>query len=177
MADSEPPQLLDAASNAITQLTHNSSLVGPLTCHTTVLAALALNKLTDVGSTAAEAEENLKTLVESRIAPSRYDEAIRGLITSKKQAAAASVLASSSSVESKHTSTVIQGLQHLAELATADEEGRDPAPLEQLESRTEETFRERTGPDSALGQSSIYADLRETFRCGYMSVLAGEAGR
>jgi hypothetical protein len=167
-ADSEPSNLLSPAINIVTQLTQNPSLITPLTYHSTVLATLTLIKLTEYESVRADAEGGLKTLMENRIAPSAWDSTIRDVISNRKHA---TVTPLTSSAESKHASTAAQGLQHLAELATANEEGRD---VSMGEGRTEgEIFAGK----SAATHNQLHQDLREIVNIGYLRILGGDSGR
>jgi hypothetical protein len=166
--DSDSASLLTSAMRIVTLLTHNPSLVTPLTYHPTVLATLTLIKLTDYDSTRAEAEIGLKTLMENRVAPSAWDSIIRDMISNRKQIGVAAL---TSSAESKHASTAAQGLQHLAELATANEEGRD---VSMGESRSEgENFAART----TAVHNQFHQNLQEIVKSGYLRVLSGESGR
>jgi Fungal specific transcription factor domain len=165
-ADSDSSSLLTSAMKIVTQLTHNSNLVTPLTYHSTVLATLTLIKVSESDGGSSEAESGLKALMENRIAPSTWDSTVRDMISNRKQAGGAA-----SSAESKHASTAAQGLQHLAELATANEEGRDVA---MGESRSEgEIF----GAKSASVHTKVRPSFEEIMRSGYLRVLSGESGR
>jgi hypothetical protein len=167
-ADSDSASLLTSAMRIVAQLTHNPTLVTPLTYHPTVLATLTLIKLTDYDSTRAEAESGLKTLMENRIAPSAWDSTIRDMISNRKQIGVATL---TSSAESKHASTAAQGLQHLAELATANEEGRD---VSMGESRNEgESFAAR----STGVYNQFHQNFQEIVKSGYLRVLSGDSGR
>jgi Fungal specific transcription factor domain len=167
-ADSDSSSLLSSAIKIVTQLTHNPSLVTPLTYHSTVMATLTLIKLAEYDSTKVEAESGLKGLMENRIAPSAWDSTVRDMINNRKQAGVAAL---TSSAESKHASTAAQGLQHLAELATANEEGRDVA---MGESRNEgESF----AANSAGVHHQFHQSLQEIVKNGYLRVLSGESGR
>jgi len=164
-ADSDSSSLLTSAMKIVTQLTHNPNLVTPLTYHSTVLATLILIKLSEYDGASSEAESGLKALMENRVAPSAWDSTVRDMISNRKQAGAAS------SAESKHASTAAQGLQHLAELATANEEGRDIA---MGESRSEgEIF----GVKSAAMHKKVHPNFEEIMKSGYLRVLSGESGR
>ncbi|KAH8803820.1 hypothetical protein F5882DRAFT_140741 [Hyaloscypha sp. PMI_1271] len=164
-ADSDHSSLLTSAMKIVTQLTHNSNLVTPLTCHSTVLATLILIKLSEYDGVGSEAESGLKTLMENRIAPSAWDSTVRDMISNRKQAGVPG------SAESKHVSTAAQGLQHLAELATANEEGRDVA---MGESRSEgEIFSAK----SAGVHNKVHPNFEEIMKNGYLRALSGESGR
>lgn len=160
LPQSEPSELLAAASNTVTQLSHNPHLVSPLTYHSTALAALVLLELTGHESAKEEADRNLTILSQNRIAPSAWNEAIRDLIHKKQSATAPNV------AESKDALMAIQNLQHLAELATATTEGRESAAGKE-------------GEKTSLRRPSLqrYQELRGAIRTGYLSyILGGESG-
>jgi beta-lactamase class A len=129
---------------------------------------LTLIKLTEYESTRADAEGGLKILMETRIAPSAWDSTIRDMISNRKHAI---VLSLTSNTESQHASTAAQGLQHLAELATANEEGRD---VSMGEGRNEgETFAAKSG----AAHSQVHQDLRDIVKNGYLRLLSGDSAR
>jgi hypothetical protein len=165
-------ELLSPAMNLVTQLIHNSNLNSPLTYYSTTLTALTLNELREYDDTRPEAESGLKSLLESRIAPSSWDTAVREFIANKK-AQPAGTLPSSSTTESKHSLTASQGLQHLAELATATE-GRD---ISTTEGRKESEMSSTSAPEGAISQR--YHDLRQLVKSGYLSafLLGGDSAR
>ena len=167
------PELLSPAMNLVTQLIQNSNLNSPLTYYSTTLAALTLNELREYEDAQPEAESGLKSLLESRIAPSSWDTAVREFIANKK-AQPAGTLLSSSTTESKHSLTASQGLQHLAELATATEEGRD---ISTTEGRKESEMSSTSAPEGAISQR--YHDLRQLVKSGYLSafLLGGDSAR
>jgi hypothetical protein len=168
LPESEPQELLVAAGHIVTQLTHNANPISPLTYHSTALAAITLIELTNHDSTKEEAEKSLQSLLQNRIAHSAWDEAIRGLIN-KKQSSSAAL---STMTESQHALTASQGLQRLADLATATEEGRDTTTTE---SRKEGEHTSTTAPSPAQQR---YPELRATIRIGYLShVLGGDGGQ
>jgi beta-lactamase class A len=124
--------------------------------------------LAEYDSTRTEAEGGLKSLMENRIAPSAWDSTIRDMISNRKQTVVATL---ASSAESQHASTAAQGLQHLAELATANEEGRD---VSMGEGRSEgEKFAAKSGGS----HNQLHQDLRDTVKNGYLRLLNGESGR
>jgi hypothetical protein len=163
LPESEPQDLLDPAMNIVTQLKNNAGLVSPLTHHATAFAAAALVALTGYEHTRQEAESGLTSLLESRIAPSGWDASIRTLIVNSKNpspSAGAGGTVGAKTGTSQHAA--IQGLQRLADLATATEEGR-------TESSTSEGRKGSTG-----GQIfQRFHDLRELVRIGYLSKLGG----
>jgi predicted nucleotidyltransferase len=172
LPDSEPYDLLVGALRTVTQLIHNQGLITPLTYQSTTLAALALLELTEYETTRDEAETSLKSLVESRTAPSTWDAAVRELIANRKQPASSTAPAvNSATAESKHASVASQSLQRLADLATATEEGRDVTVGEERKEG------ERTGSGAAGAHFQRFHKLREVVRSGYLSVFAGDAGR
>ena len=163
LPESEPQDLLDPAMNIVTQLKNNAGLISPLTHHATAFAAAALIELAGYEHTRQEAESGLTALLESRIAPSGWDASIRTLIVNCKNpgpSAGAGGAVGAKTSTSQHAA--IQGLQHLADLATATEEGR-------TEGSTSEGRMESTG-----GQIfQRFHDLRELVRIGYLSKLGG----
>jgi len=164
-ADTEPSSLLTPATKIVELLTHNSNLISPLNQYFSALATFTLMQLTDYDKTRVAAEGYLKTLVENRIAPSPWDLTIRDMISAKKQTSITILQGS------EHASTAAQGLQHLAELATADEEGRD---VSMGESRGEgESFVSK----SAGTHNQLPQDLRTVVREGMLRVLSGDSGR
>jgi hypothetical protein len=156
LAESEPSELLTAASNIVTQLSRNSSLVSPLTYHSTALAALVLIELTGHKSTREEAEKSLVVLSQNPIVHSAWDEVIRGLINKKLSSGGASALTDS------------QNLQQLAELATATGASRDSAASKEGEHPS-------TSPSKSSPQR--YQELRKAIRTGYLShILSIDSG-
>ena len=163
--DSELSSLLTPATKMVDLLTHNSNFISPLNQYFSTLATLTLLQLAEHDNTTAAAEGYLKTLMDNRIAPSSWDSTIRDMISAKKQASITMLQGS------EHASTAAQGLQHLAELATANEEGRDVAIGE---SRGEgESFVSK----SAGMHTQLQQDLRKVMKDGMMRVMSGESGR
>lgn len=166
LPESEPQDLIDPAMNIVTQLKNNAGLVSPLTHHATAFAAAALIELTGYEHTRQEAESGLTSLLESRIAPSGWDASIRALIVNSQNpspSSGAGGAASAKTSTSQHAAIAIQGLQRLADVATATEEGS-----------ASEGRKESTG-----GQIfQRFHDLRDLLRIGYLSKLgAGDAVR
>jgi len=166
LPESEPQELLAAAGQIATQLTHSANLTSPLTYHSTALAAITLIELTNHEGTKEKAEKSLLLLLQNRIAHSGWDEAIRELINKKQSSSAALPIMT----ESQHALTASQGLQRLADLATATEEGR--------ENTASETKKEgekiiTAAPSPALQR---YPQLRATIRIGYLSHVLGGDG-
>ena len=159
LPDSTPIDVLLPAMNAVERLIDNPGLVTPLTYHSTTLAALTLAELTKYHATRSEAEKGLQLLLENRIAPSNWDNAVRDFIANRKPA-------TGSVAESKHSLTArqaSQGLQHLAELATATEEGRDIS--------SGEGRKENEGESSASAAGGHFAALLELITNGYLSAF------
>lgn len=123
-APSDPEDILGPAMHIVTQLTHNSSFMSPLTHHATALAALTLIELTSYDKTKDSAEGGLRALVEHHISPSGWDAAIRDMIVSKRSRGSST---GAGAAESQHALTASQGLQRLADLATATDGGRADA--------------------------------------------------
>ncbi len=168
LAESEPSDLLTAAKSMIDILKQNPGYVTPITYHCTLLATLALIELVDYESARAEAENLLKFLLDSPLAPSTWDTVMRAFISSTKPRAipTASISSSKTIADSKHALTASQGLQHLADLATAAE--GDASVVREVEKGI-------SGPAGAKFQR--YHHLRETVKNGYLSVFSGESGR
>jgi hypothetical protein len=164
LPESEPQDLLDPALQIVTQLKNNASLVSPLTHHATAFAAVALIECTGSEHTRQDAESGLSSLLESRIAPSGWDSSIRELIIKSKNpgpSSGAGGAAGAKTGTSQHAA--IQGLQQLAELASATEEGR-------AESSTSEGRKESSTGGQIFHR---FHDLRELVRIGYFSKLGG----
>jgi hypothetical protein len=165
LCPSEPEDILGPAMHIVTQLTHNTSFTSPLTHHATVLAASTLIELTGYDNTKDTAENGLRSLVENHIAPSGWDIAIRDLIVSKRNLGSS---AGAGGAESQHALTASQGLQRLADLATATEEDRVDATT--VESRKEG---EQTNQGSAGNRfAERLQGLRDLITKGYMSALS-----
>ena len=113
---SMPSELIAPAMKIVNVLVRHPNFNSPLTHHVTALAAVALVELTKYESTIKEAERGLKILLEGRIAPSAWDNAIRKMIR-KEQASAHS---SSDISAGNHSLLAAQGLRHLADLATKE---------------------------------------------------------
>lgn len=168
----EPSDLIVSASNMVSQLVNNPGVVAPLTYLSTTLVALALLDLTEHEATRDEAEHGLQTLLESRIAPSAQDAAVRELIARRKQQAAGLA-----SAESKHAAVASQSLQRLADLATATEEGRDVAVSKTRQDDERERSQTNSASDLAGARLQNFGRLRELVKGGYLSVLSGEESR
>ena len=159
---SRPQDVMDAAMSIVTQLQQNPTFIGPMTHYATALAALTLTEMGSNDESKEEAEAGLKALVEQRIAPSTWDPRIREIILKRKNSA---------SVQSQHALTASQGLQRLADLATATGEGRnDPSTAEsRMETeKVSKTFQGRPLPEHLNG-------LRKLVRKGYLSMFSGQA--
>lgn len=160
---SELEDVLDPAMHIVTQLTHNSSLMSPLTHHATALAALTLIDLLGYEKTKDSAEAGLKALVENHIAPSGWDTAIRDLIINKLSRGAS---AGAGAAESQHALTASQGLQRLADLATATE--GDLVDAAAVESR-KDVDQANTGPVGSLtdGLKSLKGSVNKGYLSGF----------
>lgn len=175
LPDSEPFDLSNPALNLVTQLAHNNTLIGPLNYHATALSTLALLELSSIESTKEEAENALNTLLDGRIAPSSWDAAIKDYIIKKRQAggtSGSSGAGQSGNNQQNLTASASQGLQRLADLATATEEGRVEASASDGRRESEKSVAATIG-----SQFKRYNELRELVRNGYMSAFAGEATR
>ena len=163
-AECEPSSLLTSAAKIIGLLVHEPNHVAPLTHHATILATLTLIELAENEDMRTGAEDCLKILMENRIAPSLWDTTLRDIVSNRKR-----VLATLKG--SEHASTAAQSLQHLADLATANDEGRD---ISMGEGRSEgESFATK----SPSTQHRVKKDLRKIVRDGYLRLLSGESGR
>lgn len=157
----ELKKLSRAAQNIVFELAKNCTYEGPLTHHFIIMGAYALTKLMEHEKTREIAEDGLNLLLTHDIAPSVWNMAVRQMITNRKQAGFTSL---SISEESK---VAAQGLRHLAELATADGEGRE---VNLDESRTTEE-----PADSVKKQ--IFQDLRGIIHNGYIKTLKKDSAR
>jgi hypothetical protein len=162
---SEPEDILVPAMHIVTQLTHNASLTSPLTHHATALVALTLIELTNFDKTKDTAESGLRSLVENHIAPSGWDATIREMIVNKLSSAPSGGVGGA---DGQHALTASQGLQRLADLATATEGNRPDAS-------TLETRKEGEQANTSLAGTHRIEhlhDLRGLVKNGYMSALA-----
>lgn len=168
---SEPQDLCSAALEIVTQLKNNTSLVSPLTHLATAFAAVALIECTGYEQTRKEAESGLSAILDGRIAPSGWDASIREMIVKNKnpgQSSGAGGAVGANSGTTQHAAIASQGLQHLAELATATTE----------EGKAESSIGEgRKELDSQKYLSTRAPDLRELVRVGYWGKLGGDAVR
>jgi hypothetical protein len=133
-----------------------------------MLAALALLELTEHDSTRDEAEKGLHAMVESSIAPSTWDAAIREIVARRKKwdSNVVAPVNKLSTAESEQAAVAAQGLQHLADLATS----RD---IPTGDERKEE---EKTSSGPAVARFTRHQPLRELIRDGYLSTFS-EAAR
>ncbi|KAL3421979.1 hypothetical protein PVAG01_06135 [Phlyctema vagabunda] len=155
--DSEPKDLLEPALHIITQLNFNTGFISPLTYHATTLAVLALVELMGIESTKAEATVSLKSFLENRHAQSSWDGVINTYIV-KKLPPVPNSTAGPSSALSEASLTASQGLQRLADLATATEEGKQD--------------NEKIAPTSPFER---YHEMRGIIRRGYVSAFTNLA--
>jgi len=160
-ADSEPSSLLTPALRIVRELAQNPDLITPLTYHSTVLAAFALVKLLDYESTRSESLKALKDIRAGPLALSAWDSTIRTMISNNTKTTSAVMLTSSA-----ESQLAVQGLQHLAELATTRDEM-------EASSKSGEKFAVKPG----TSQNQQQLDLSEIVKSGYMRILCGESGR
>lgn len=167
--DSEPQELLEHAIRIGTQLVNNSNLVTPLTYHATILATLALVELNGHSATRKEAEEGLKSILESRIAPSSCDISVRTLISKKSRPLTGLGMnaTTANATEGQHDATSSQNLQRLADLATATEGVMDATANE----GTKEVDNSHTITPS--DSPALYQNLRKTIHEGYITAILG----
>lgn len=100
-----------AVKESVRLLTVHHQMISPLNHHFTSLTAICLLEMTKVEKSRDEATQMLNQLLESSIAPSAWDDAIRIKIRDILH----------SSTNSAAEATASQSLQHLADLATATE--------------------------------------------------------
>lgn len=149
--DSEPQELIEPAMHLVTQLNYNHGFVSPLTYHATTLAVLTLIELTGYNKTRAEATKGLGNLLDHHIAPSSWNGVIRDFIKKNQPAVPASGAVPSAAL------TASQGLQRLADLATATEESNNDSE-------------QSVTPPKLF---PYYHNLRETIRKGYLNSFLG----
>jgi len=166
--ESEPSEMLVAATHIVTQLTHNTTLTTALNPHFTTLVALALIDLKTYPTTKDEAESSLTALLDNRIAASAWDMAIRDLIV--KTPSLGSVGGAAQTAATQHAITASQGLQHLADLATATTAGSTEKG--EIGSSGEREI-ETTGNNNV----KPFMGLKDAIRGGYVNILGGDAGR
>jgi hypothetical protein len=161
----DPEVILGPAMRIVALLTHNTSFMSPLTHHATVLAASTLIELTHCDNTKDSAEGSLRDLIENHIAPSGWDAAVRDMIVSKCNQVSS---AGAGSVESQHALTASQGLQRLADLATATEGDRADAATGEGRKESEQTNSASAGAPLVERLNG----LKDLVVKGYMSGLA-----
>ena len=171
--DSEPYEdLLVPAMHIVTQLTYNTGFVSPMTHQATALAMFTLLELTGYEKTKEEAESGLKSLLENRIAPSGWDAAIRDMIVKKRQSGAGAAVATQTAGNtSEQALTASQGLQRLADLATATEEGRADVTTGDSTKENEKIATNATSP------FQYFHNLRALVSSGYLNALSSDSVR
>lgn len=145
---SEPSELLSPAMQVVSILSSESRPVTPLNVHFTVLATVTLLNLLDSDSTREEADRGIHSILEIHNSSSTLDNLVRDLINKKTGGGA-----------TNHVLTASQGLQHLADLATAT----DPTRSENIASETRPES--SSAPSNTLGTSKL-------IRAGFLSALS-----
>ncbi|KAI9736562.1 MAG: Glucose-responsive transcription factor [Claussenomyces sp. TS43310] len=166
---SDPSELAGPAMRIITLLTGSPTFTSPLLHHFSVLAALTLIDLLDLESTRDEAEVGIKMLRESYAPLSAWDMAIRDTIQKKRHSSG--IVASTTAAASQHALTASQGLQHLADLATATEADRSEA----LSETRPETV--ASAPPTTVAANQAAWDSTALTRNGYLSALTPDDSR
>ncbi|KAH8205369.1 hypothetical protein TruAng_000448 [Truncatella angustata] len=133
----------------VSLLVGNPQMLNPLNHHFFCLTTLALLELTKVDSEREAANVLLRELLETQVAPSNWDNAIRDRISESLRP---------STAQATMEATASQSLQHLADLATATEMDTKPDK-----------------GDTSLRMSDSYEhvgfDPRELARTGYLNAL------
>lgn len=157
LPESEATEILAPAMKIVAELTQRPTFMSPLTHHATALAASTLIELMKYEPTREQADSSLKTLFEGLTVASGWDAAVKEMVLKKRHSSAGNPDPSIG----KHSLLAAQGLQHLADLATATKEG---AATE--ESRNEG---ELAGSDSTAVEP--FRGLRAILKHGYLTSL------
>jgi hypothetical protein len=164
--DSDPMELLNCAKSIVRELTGNPNFISPMTHHFTTVVALILEELKTLDSTKKEAEQSLATLRESRLPRTGWNGAIREYIGPNPNSNVAAINSTPQSTASHHVLTASQGLQRLADIATAAGGTRDAGTDESRTEPEKNNTAPSTGPPPVLCQH-----LRNLIRGGYLNVF------
>ncbi|EMR63592.1 putative c6 finger domain-containing protein [Eutypa lata UCREL1] len=151
--NSKSRDILWPCKESVALLLDNGQVLSPLNHHFFCLTTLSLLELGKVEATREEANDLLKELLHSNHAPSTWDGVIRDRITEG--------LSPTSQQASTTEMTASQGLQHLADLATA--------------TKVESSKLDKETEASTLRTSDNYEDVgfdpRHLTRGGYLNIL------
>ncbi|RYP85737.1 hypothetical protein DL769_000911 [Monosporascus sp. CRB-8-3] len=151
--NSKSADILWPCKESVALLLTNAQVLSPLNHHFFCLTTLSLVELVKVDATREEADGLLKELLDSNHAPSTWDGVIRDRITERLRPA---------TLQAESTEAMAsQGLQHLADLATA--------------TKANSAKPEKDSEESSLRTSDNYEDAgfdpRALTRGGYLNVL------
>lgn len=156
-----------AVRESVRLLTTHTQMLSPLNHHFTALTTLCLIEMSKAKDSREEASQLLSNLEEANIAPSTWDDAIRAKIRDALRPRPSSSSEAAAS----------QSLQHLADLATATNDGMALAPAAEMAAV------EQISGQPKFRTSDDYEDLgfdpRELLRTGYLHAitqLSSEAG-
>lgn len=124
----EPSDLMNYTYSLVSSINQmiNTATAPPQTHHFVALACLSLLELMKYDETKDMADSGLHVLLHEYVPASRWDPAIRDIVQKKRDAI---LTATASTKPDEHALTASQGLQRLADLATATEEASAPMPV------------------------------------------------